>query len=57
MENMWDGFTDFELCELAFTYGIQEQLDINFSERFKLINREEIERLLTIAEMNEVYSD
>jgi hypothetical protein len=56
MENMWDGFTDFELCELAFVYGIQEKLDINFNERFKLSNRVEIEELLTIAEMDEVYS-
>jgi hypothetical protein len=57
MENMWDGFTDFELCELAFTYGIQEKLEINFNERFKLTNRDEIEQLLTIAEMNAVYED
>ena len=57
MENMWDGFTDFELCELAFTYGIQEQLDINFSERFRLINRSEIERLLTIVEMENAFQD
>ena len=56
MENMWDGFTDFELFELAFVYGIQEKLDINFNERFKLSNRVEIEELLTIAEMDEVYS-
>ena len=56
IENMWDGFTDFELCELAFVYGIQEKLDINFNERFKLSNRVEIEELLTIAEMDEVYS-
>ncbi len=56
MENMWVGFTDFELCELAFVYGIQEKLDINFNERFKLSNRVEIEELLTIAEMDEVYS-
>ena len=56
MENMWDGFTDFELCELEFVYGIQEKLDINFNERFKLSNRVEIEELLTIAEMDEVYS-
>ena len=56
MENMWNGFTDFELCELAFAYGIQEKLDINFNERFKLSNRVEIEELLTIAEMDEVYS-
>ena len=56
MENMWNGFTDFELCELAFVYGIQEKLDINFNERFKLSNRVEIEELLTIAEMDEVYS-
>lgn len=57
MENMWDGFTDFELCELAFTYGIQDKLEINFNERFKLTNRDEIEQLLTIAEMNDVYED
>lgn len=56
METMWNGFTDFELCELAFVYGIQEKLDINFTERFRLSNRVEIEELLTIAEMDEVYS-
>lgn len=57
MENMWDGFSDFELCELAFTYGVQEELDINFTERFKLVNREHVEQLLTLAEMNDVYQD
>jgi hypothetical protein len=55
MEKMWDGFTDFELCELAFTYGVQDKLEINFDERFRLSNRVEIEELLTIAEMDEVY--
>ena len=57
MKNMWDGFTDFELCELAFTYGIQDELQINFDNRFKLVNRESIEELLTIAEMDVVYSE
>jgi hypothetical protein len=45
---MWDDFTDFELAELAGTYGIEEELV--FAYDLSLANRGEIESRLTEIE-------
>jgi hypothetical protein len=46
--NMWKDFTDFELAELAGTYGIEDELV--FAGDLSLANRAEIESRLTAIE-------
>ena len=46
---MWNDFSDFELAELAGNYGLEDSLV--FAPDLTLANREEIEDLLTITEM------
>lgn len=45
---MWKDFTDFELAELAGTYGIEDELV--FAGDLSLANRAEIESRLTAIE-------
>ena len=45
---MWKDFTDFELAELAGTYGIEDELV--FAGDLSLANRAEIESRLTEIE-------
>lgn len=45
VDNMWNDFSDFELSELAGTYGLEDSLV--FNDRLQLVNRNEIETLLT----------
>ena len=45
---MWDDFSDFELSELAGTYGIEDELV--FAGDLSLANRTEIESRLTAIE-------
>ena len=46
--NMWTDFSDFELAELAGTYGIEDELV--FAGDLSLANRSEIESRLTAIE-------
>ena len=52
---MWDDFTDFELAELAGTYGLEEELV--FCGDLSLANRAEIEKLLTATEHDMAFQD
>ena len=52
MKDMWLDFSDFELCQVAFTYGLADSLEFMFDHSFRLTNRDEIERLLTLTELN-----
>jgi len=45
---MWDDFSDFELAELAGTYGIEDKLV--FAGDLSLANRSDIESRLTSIE-------
>jgi len=45
---MWDDFSDFELAELAGTYGIENELE--FAGDLSLANRSDIESRLTSIE-------
>ena len=53
MEEMWVGFTDQELIELAILYGIQGCIVVD--EQENILNRERVEWLLTEAELNVVF--
>lgn len=57
MQNMWKDFNDFELAELSFQYGLEDNLQLKFNERFVLVNRVEIEQMLTDAEMIAAFGD
>ena len=50
MEEMWKDYSDFELAHLAGQYGLEESLV--FDCELGLANREEVEELLTKAELD-----
>jgi len=50
---MWDDFTDFELIELAGTYGLQDYAVV--SDRLTLVNREELECMIEELEYNQAF--
>lgn len=52
MNDMWLDFTDYELCQVAHSYGLADALDFMFDSKFRLINRAEVELLLTEAEFD-----
>ena len=52
---MWSDFTDFELAELAGTYGLQE--DLEFCGDLSLANRPQIEKLLTATEHDMAFQE
>jgi hypothetical protein len=45
---MWDDFSDYELVELAGSYGLEDS--VVFANDLSLANRAEVEKLLTLAE-------
>lgn len=45
---MWEDFSDFELAELAGSYGLEDILV--FNDRLQLSNRSEVESSLTAYE-------
>ena len=58
MENMWTGYTDFELACLFVDYGYSEdKLDIASILPLKLANRVEIETLLTQHELEMAFGE
>jgi hypothetical protein len=57
MQDMWKGFSDFEIAELAFQYGLGDNLELRFNERFMLMNRAEIEEMLTAVEMSAAFGE
>jgi hypothetical protein len=50
---MWNEFNDFELAQLAGTYGLEDSLV--FCGDLSLANRVEIEDLLTLHEHDEAF--
>ena len=50
---MWDDFSDFELAHLANQYGIEDSLI--FAKDLSLVNRNEIESLLTQIEYDDAF--
>lgn len=57
MQGMWKDFSDFEIAELAFQYGLGDNLELRFNERFQLVNRDQIEEMLTAVEMSAAFGD
>ena len=58
MENMWDGYSDFELACLFVDYGYSEdKLDIVGILPLKLANRAEIERVVTQHELELAFGE
>ena len=57
MQGMWKDFSDFEIAELAFQYGLGDSLELRFNERFQLMNRTQIEEMLTAVEMSSAFND
>jgi hypothetical protein len=57
MQGMWEDFSDFEIAELAFQYGLGDSLELRFNERFQLMNRTQIEEMLTAVEMSSAFND
>lgn len=51
---MWNDFTDFELAEIAASYGFQDLLE--FNQDLALQNRNEIESVLTKYEFDNAFS-
>lgn len=55
---MWDDFTDFELAELAYQYGLQSEVEeCNWNSDLTLKNRKELEQLLTTAEFEMAFGE
>jgi hypothetical protein len=52
---MWDEFSDFELAELAGSYGLEDFLI--FACDLSLANREEIETQLTAVEYKMAFGE
>jgi len=48
INEMWNGFSDYELAHLASQYGLETSLV--FADNLNLANRAEVECLLTEAE-------
>jgi hypothetical protein len=57
MNNQWSGFSDFEIAELAFNYDLGDTLVLTFNDRFKLINRTEVEQMLTLTEYDMAFGE
>ena len=52
---MWSDFSDFELAELAGSYGLEDMLV--FAGDLSLVNRDEVENVLTQYELSEAFGD
>ena len=57
MNNQWSDFSDFEIAELAFNYGLGDTLILTFDNRFKLTNRTEVEQMMTLAEHDMAFGE
>jgi hypothetical protein len=57
MQEMWKDFSDFEIAELAFQYGLGDNLELAFNERFQLVNRAQVEEMLTSVEMSAAFDE
>ena len=57
MQDMWKEFSDFEIAELAFQYGFGDTLELAFNERFQLVNRAQVEEMLTAVEMSAAFGE
>lgn len=57
MNNQWSDFNDFEIAELAFNYDLGDTLVLTFSDRFKLVNRSEVEQMLSLAEYDMAFGE
>lgn len=55
MENMWKDFSDFELAHLAGQCGLEDSLVFDYE--LGLANREEIEELLTVVELDMAFGE
>jgi hypothetical protein len=52
---MWNEFSDYELAQLCYNYGIEEELV--FADNLTLANRTYIETLLTEFEYDMAYGE
>jgi hypothetical protein len=52
---MWDDFTDFQLVELCYNYGIEMECQFNF--RMELVNRAHVEQTLTEFELEMAFGE
>lgn len=57
MEKMWNDFDDFELAQLCFDYGIQDECQFSDIIPVTLSNRKFIEELLTEIELDMAFSE
>jgi hypothetical protein len=57
MQNMWTGFDDFELAQLCFEYGIEDECKFSSILPVTLSNRPHIEQYLTEIEMDNAFSE
>jgi hypothetical protein len=55
MQEMWSGFSDWELAEIAAQYNLQDELDFNLD--LTLMNRARIETLLTQVELEMAFGE
>ena len=55
MENMWVDFNDYQLAELCYAYGMEEELV--WADNLTLSNRDFIETLLTNFELDMAASE
>lgn len=52
MQNMWIDFSDLELAQLCYGYGIEEECVFSSIMPVVLVNRPHIEQSLTEIEMD-----
>jgi hypothetical protein len=57
MQKMWTDFSDFDLTQLCFDYGIEEECKFSEILPVTLSNRSHIEQLLTELEMDLAYAE
>lgn len=53
IREMWEGFSDYELVQLAGEYGIADECE--FNDRLELSNREHVEDCITQLEFESAY--
>ena len=55
MKTQWADFTDSELVDTCFDYGIEEECEIDFANK-SLKNRTHVETVLTLFEFDLTYA-
>lgn len=56
VETMWSEFNDFELANLAFDYGLQDEVEFDLlADKFRLVDRKSLEKSLTDYEMAQAF--